>query len=433
MKNWIFPILATSAISVGATLAVVSLWGENSKRKTKPQKRAESYNEEIIDEQLARNIAFLGREGVDRIRKTSVAVVGAGGVGSWVATMLVRSGFGTVRVIDFDQVTLSSLNRHACATLEDVGTPKVFCVCNFLSKVAPWVKLEPIKALWNSSQAQLLDGADYVVDCIDNVDTKVELLAYCVKNNIPVIASMGASTKADPRRIEISDISNTDEDPLSRVCRIKLRHQGVRSGVITIFSSEKPGPEKAKLLDLDEKHIEEGNVDELGVLQGFRIRTLPVLGPLPAIFGLTIVTYLLTTVGGYDSIYDPILGGAPTGPRKHGKPFINMVRRLRTQLERNNWLIDNQNPWSTEDIAYLIEEVWKNKSLNGAASKYCLTVWDPSKPKDINNIVPVSPEQLKKHEELIFHGTPLSEVYTPEQLSTVAKRQKLNEWYQRWR
>lgn len=119
--------------------------------------------------------------------------------------MLLRSGVAKLTLIDFDLTTLSSLNRHACATLEDVGTPKVIAMQKYFRKVAPWAEVDAKVALWRKGEGEpWLEGADYVVDAIDNIDTKIELLTHCYKNNIKVFASMGAGAKDDPTRIQIS-------------------------------------------------------------------------------------------------------------------------------------------------------------------------------------------------------------------------------------
>lgn len=123
------------------------------------------YAEELVREQLARNYAFLGEGGVARVRKSSVVIVGCGGVGSWAAVMLARSGIARLRLVDFDYVTLSSLNRHATAALADVGTPKVECVARALRAIAPFVRVDPRVELWRGDVdgAELLRGADWVV------------------------------------------------------------------------------------------------------------------------------------------------------------------------------------------------------------------------------------------------------------------------------
>jgi tRNA threonylcarbamoyladenosine dehydratase len=123
------------------------------------------YSEELVREQLARNYAFLGEQGVARVRKSTVVIVGCGGVGSWAAVMLARSGVAHLRLIDFDYVTLSSLNRHATAALADVGTPKVQCVARAVHAIAPFVQVDPRVELWRGGAdgAELLEGADWVV------------------------------------------------------------------------------------------------------------------------------------------------------------------------------------------------------------------------------------------------------------------------------
>jgi tRNA threonylcarbamoyladenosine dehydratase len=251
----------------------------------------DAYDEELVLEQLARNRAFFGDEGLTKIRKGFVIVVGAGGVGSWAATMLARSGVGStqtvtanetgrIRIIDFDQVTLSSLNRHASATLATVGTPKATSLCTFLSSIAPFITFEPIIDLWTKDTAEnLLSGnPDFIIDCIDNISTKIDLLAYCHAHNLRVISCMGSGCKSDPTRVQIGDISETIEDPLSRSTRRGLRALGIENGIQVVFSTEKPSQSGAKLLPLSEEEFQKGSVDELSALPNFRVRILPVVG-----------------------------------------------------------------------------------------------------------------------------------------------------------
>jgi tRNA A37 threonylcarbamoyladenosine dehydratase len=167
----------------------------------------------------------------------------------------VRSGIGKIRLIDFDQVTLSSLNvryiystkvheltqdtqRHSVATLNDVGTPKVIACQKQYEEIAPWVNVDAQVELFSLDDAdRLLAGnPDWVLDCIDNIPTKVDLLAYCHKHNIKVFSAMGAGGKWDPTRVQISDISTTYEDPLARSVRIGLKKEGVRSGIPVVVS-----------------------------------------------------------------------------------------------------------------------------------------------------------------------------------------------------
>jgi len=118
---------------------------------------------------------------------------------------------GKIRLIDFDQVSLSSLNRHATAIQADVGTPKVLAMKKAFKSLAPWVEVDARVELFQKESAEeLLSGnPHYVVDAIDNINTKLALLKFCYDRNIPVMSSMGAGAKADPSRIQISDISET--------------------------------------------------------------------------------------------------------------------------------------------------------------------------------------------------------------------------------
>lgn len=201
------------------------------------------HDESLIREQLARNYAFVGEESMQKLRDAFVVVVGLGGVGSHVALSLIRSGVGHIRLIDFDQVSLSSLNRHAVADLNDVGRPKVVVCQEHFRSIAPWVHIQAWVEIFNESEAGRLfspfrvPGGNpaagkeipptYVIDCIDNLNTKVGLLAYCHEKSIKVFASMGAGAKCDPTRICIGDLTATEEDPLAKSVRRRLRERGI--------------------------------------------------------------------------------------------------------------------------------------------------------------------------------------------------------------
>ncbi|KAK6335899.1 hypothetical protein TWF730_003273 [Orbilia blumenaviensis] len=328
--------------------------------------------EELILEQLSRTHSFLGTQGLRTIRSSFVIIVGLGGVGSWCATMLVRSGIGRVRLIDFDQVTLSSLNRHAVATLEDVGTPKVLAMKKRLQAVAPWVEVEACVELWSEKDGKrLLDGEpDWVVDAIDNIDTKVDLLAYCHGQGIPVISSMGAGCKSDPTRILIGDISETTEDPLSKSTRRRLRQRGIPTGITVVYSTEKPGPGKANLLPLSETSPQE-DPSELSVLENFRVRILPVLGTMPATFGLAAANHVLCKLAEYPLEYLP--SQTRFRPQFYGQ-VINQLVAVESRI-RNN-LPGLKVPVSEADAGYILEEVFGGKSvISGLGNRLHLVRW----------------------------------------------------------
>lgn len=400
------------------------------------------YDEELIQEQLARNRAFLTPAGLQKVRDSFVVIVGAGGVGSWAATMLVRSGVSKVRIIDFDQVTLSSLNRHATATLADVGTPKVIAIAKYLKQIAPWCEIEPVVALWDKNKpgydTMISEGnPNWVVDAIDNIDTKVDLLEYCVSTlKVQVVSAMGAGCKSDPTRVNISDISLSLEDPLARATRRRLRLRGVVTGIPVVFSQEKPSPEKAALLPLSETAAEEGPIDQLAVLQDFRVRILPVLGPLPAIFGLTIATHILTMTAGYPGVTDPLQGGYSLAGKRRNKLYDYALQALAGQLARLRW--QNQRvPIDMNDVGYLIEEVYRGKSpISGESTKLCVSLWQKPKDEkvDFSNLVILTKEEQRTHEKRILSGIEtLEQVYTKEQLHIVEKRMEEERWYNQFR
>lgn len=398
------------------------------KSKTSPKTE---YPEELIEEQLARNIAFLGKQGVDNVRSQNIVIVGAGGVGSWVATMLVRSGVGKIRIIDFDQVTLSSLNRHAVANLQDVGISKVQCLKNHLTQIAPWVQIDVKNQLWNMESADELIFGDnfhptYIVDCIDNIDTKVDLLTYCCEHGLLVVSSGGAACKSDPSRINIGDISKTEEDPLTRSVRIRLKKRGIIGNIPVIFSAEKPDPRKAQLLPLSPEEIAKGKVDELATLQRFRVRILPVLGTIPGIYGLTISTYIITSVAGYP--IEPIEG------KNRYKIYDGLFQSLAGQQTRIG-KVDQRVPISLNDVPYILEEVFHGKSpVSNYSTKLTLSRWDPSKEISFQNLVIMTKTEQQQHEKRVLNGgEKLEDVYSQDVLDLVKKRFEDEKYWSQFR
>ena len=199
---------------------------------------------ELQREQLTRNYSFFGEEAMENIQNAFVIVVGLGGVGSHAAVHLLRSGVRNLRLIDFDQVTLSSLNRHAVATRSDVGTPKVVAIKKYCHQIFPTANIEARVELFSMDKADELISSGspvYVLDCIDNIVTKVDLLRYCVENHISVVSSMGSACKADPSRVQMTTLDQTSEDALARSVRYRLRQAKIDpSKIPVIYSTERP-------------------------------------------------------------------------------------------------------------------------------------------------------------------------------------------------
>ena len=385
-----------------------------------------------------------------------MVIIGLGGVGSHCTSALARSGVSRIRLVDFDQVTLSSLNRHAVATLADVGVPKVICVRKRLEAVVPWVQWECFNEIWREEQIDRLlcpwdkgrgQKPDYVVDAIDNIDSKVALLKCCHKRNIRVVSSMGAGCKGDPTKISVGDISASVEDPLSRVTRRKLRAAGISEGIPVVYSTEKPGPGKAQLLPLPEEEFIKGQVNELSVLPDFRARILPVLGTMPAAFGYTVANFVVMEITGY-----PHEIGAS---KNRDKMYENILSTLQGQEERlaRSTKADARGlklPITKDDIGYLVEEVYRGRSVvSGVPTRLTLVRWKvPEKGfrpdedwegqkyarLDLSELVCMTKEEALVHEKLVMKGGRAVEgLYTPEVIQLVKRRQQEEAHYDRYR
>ncbi|CAI4925111.1 ATV_HP_G0006330.mRNA.1.CDS.1 [Saccharomyces cerevisiae] len=388
------------------------------------------YDEQFIRQSLKNNVEFLGEDTIEKLSNQYVVVVGAGGVGSWVVNSLVRSGCRKIRVVDFDQVSLSSLNRHSCAILNDVGTPKVECLRKHMREIAPWCEIDPINELWtlqNGERLTLGNGTpDFIVDCIDNIDTKVDLLEFAYNHGIKVISSMGASAKSDPTKLNVGDLATTEEDPLARVVRRKLKKRGILSGIPVVFSAEKPDPKKAKLLPLPDEEYERGKVDELSALKDFRVRILPVLGTMPSLFGLTITTWILSNIS--DKPLEPVEG------KNRIKVYDGIYQSLAGQMSRVG-IPSQRIPLALKDVSYLVEEVFKGKSpISGISTRLTLTKWDPSKPISLQNVVVLTKNEQKVHEDRVLKGKEsLQDVYDAKVLKLVSQRFREEAYYSQFR
>jgi len=188
---------------------------------------------------------LVGDEGMDRLRRSHVMVIGLGGVGSYAAEMIARSGVGTVSLVDFDLICITNVNRQIHAMQGVIGKPKAEILAERYRLVNPKADIRPLVAFYNyQSSAEILDTApDYVIDAIDSVTAKAHLLDACVKRGIKVVCSAGAGGRFDPTRVEIADLWQTRRDPLARMIRKILRTKYGYSdeepiGIPTVFSTE---------------------------------------------------------------------------------------------------------------------------------------------------------------------------------------------------
>lgn len=192
--------------------------------------------------QFSRNELAIGKEGLEIMKNSTVAVLGIGGVGSFAAESLARSGVGRLVLIDKDDVDITNVNRQLVALLSTVGKPKVDIMKERIKDINPDCEVVTLKMFYTEETYEEIFGynLNFVVDASDTIIYKIHLMKECLKRNIPIISSMGAANKTDPTRFQIADISKTHTDPIAKVVRAKLRKEGIRKGIPVVFSDESP-------------------------------------------------------------------------------------------------------------------------------------------------------------------------------------------------
>lgn len=182
---------------------------------------------------------FLGKSALEQLKKTSVAVFGAGGVGSFCLESLARSGVGKLTVVDADTVDESNLNRQLIATESTVGKSKVDAVKERLLSINPELQVETIKLFYLPDNADSIDMSqfDYVVDAVDTVSAKLEIISRAVKAGVKVITCMGTGGKLKIESLRVSTVEKTSGCPLARVMRRELKARGI-TGVKAVWSEE---------------------------------------------------------------------------------------------------------------------------------------------------------------------------------------------------
>ena len=191
--------------------------------------------------QFSRTQMLLGEESMDRLANAKVAVFGIGGVGGYVVEALVRSGVGSFVLVDDDKVCLTNLNRQLIATRKTVGKYKVEVMKDRILEINPKAEVEMHQCFYLPENADDFDfkNYDYVVDAVDTVTAKLELIMRAKEAGVPVISCMGAGNKLDPTKFQVADIYKTTMCPLAKVMRRELKKRGVKK-LKVVFSTEKP-------------------------------------------------------------------------------------------------------------------------------------------------------------------------------------------------
>ncbi|CAD6339643.1 unnamed protein product [Miscanthus lutarioriparius] len=386
-------------------------------------------SDEVVSEQLTRNIQFFGMDSQKKVTESYVVVIGLGGVGSHAASMLLRSGVGRLLLVDFDQVSLSSLNRHAVATRDDVGTSKALCLKKHFSMIYPECQIDAKVQLYDaSSEAEILSGQpDFVLDCIDNIDTKVALLAACMRRGLKVLSAMGAGARADPTRIRVADLRESSNDPsLDRLVRYRLKKEhGIEGGIPVVFSLEKP---KAKLLPFQASKEEETPSD-YQIVPGFRVRIIPVLGTIPAIFGQVMASYVITQLAGLDFQTEPVVNLDLDHYRILHQRLIEHEELMYGTAEQV--LVD------AEEVMYVVKELWRGRSARDQSQKdtgrkmwrsvneLMLVRWDKSKAAGISNLILLKFSEADAHESTTLDRIKEEEPEFYSMVSRVLKRAEM--------
>ncbi|KGX93522.1 hypothetical protein N781_10845 [Pontibacillus halophilus JSM 076056 = DSM 19796] len=192
--------------------------------------------------QFSRNELAIGKEGLQLMKDATVAVLGIGGVGSFSAEALARSGVGRLILIDKDDVDITNVNRQIHALVSTVGQSKVDLMAERIKDINPECEVIRLHMFYTEETYEELFQyeLDYVVDASDTISYKVHLIEQCLDRGIPVISSMGAANKMDPTQFEVANIFKTSHDPIARVIRNRLRKDGYKKGIPVVYSKEKP-------------------------------------------------------------------------------------------------------------------------------------------------------------------------------------------------
>lgn len=194
-----------------------------------------------MKEEWSRTAYIYGDEAIEKLAMSKVAVFGVGGVGGYVCEALARAGIGQIDVFDKDTVSLSNINRQIIALHSTVGRSKVEVIKERILDINPECKVNAHEVFYLPENAHEYDlsGYDYIVDAVDTVNAKLEIITRASTLNIPVISAMGAGNKTDPTKFEVADIKKTEVCPLARVMRRELKKRGVDK-LKVVYSKEEP-------------------------------------------------------------------------------------------------------------------------------------------------------------------------------------------------
>lgn len=195
-----------------------------------------------MQHKFSRTEILIGTQGLERLKQSHVMIFGVGGVGSFAVEALARAGVGRLTLVDYDEISLTNLNRQIHALYSTIGQAKVDVMKDRIAQINPEAYVDARKEFYREEKADdfLESQPDYVVDAIDTVSGKVSLIKECRERDIPLISSMGAGNRLSANNYKITDLSKTSGDPLAKAVRKLLRKDGITSGVKVVYSPDLP-------------------------------------------------------------------------------------------------------------------------------------------------------------------------------------------------
>lgn len=229
---------------------------------------------------MQRTQLMIGDDGIKKLKKASVLIVGLGGVGGMAAEMICRAGVGKMTIIDRDTISETNINRQLVALSTTLNLPKAKVLGDRLMQINPSLELTIINDWLDAENTlQILDENrfDFVVDAIDTLSPKVFLIKTCIEKNIPIVSSMGSGGKLDPSKIMLDDISKTNYCALAKAVRHRLNKMGIKKGLTVVYSSE----------SVDKKVIIPTEGEQ------YKKSTTGTISYLPAIFGCFLASHVI--------------------------------------------------------------------------------------------------------------------------------------------
>lgn len=219
--------------------------------------------------EFSRTELLLGQDGMKKLKNTSIAIFGIGGVGSYIAEALARCGVGNLTLIDNDEVAVTNLNRQIIALHSTIGRKKVDVAKDRILDINPVASVEALDCFYTGNEIDL-SKFDYIADAIDTVSSKLTLIENAYKQNIPVISSMGTGNKLDPTKLTVTDIYKTEMCPLAKVMRYELKKRNVKK-LKVVYSTEKPCEHKTESEEVTQKRKTIGSVSFVPSVAGLII------------------------------------------------------------------------------------------------------------------------------------------------------------------